>query len=146
MAAPLARAYNYSIAGQIRLLWRPWLRILSLQRSHKFDISRNMNENNVIAALSALAQETRLRLFRLLIAVGAEGLPAGRIAEELGAAESTLSFHLSHLRQAGLIQRRRDGRLIYSADFATMTALVVLLCSIFAGGRPWRPCPLSPSL
>ena len=101
-----------------------------------------MNENDVIAALSALAQETRLRLFRLLIAVGPQGLPAGRIAEELGAAESTLSFHLSHLRQAGLIQRRRDGRLlIYSADFATMTALVVFLTENCCGGRPELCCP-----
>ncbi|MFN3077940.1 MAG: ArsR/SmtB family transcription factor [Alphaproteobacteria bacterium] len=101
-----------------------------------------MNEYDVIAALAALAQETRLRLFRLLVAAGPEGLPAGQIADELGAAESTLSFHLSHLRQAGLIQRRRDGRsLIYSADFATMTALLGFLTENCCGGRPELCCP-----
>ncbi|MEO5375859.1 MAG: metalloregulator ArsR/SmtB family transcription factor [Alphaproteobacteria bacterium] len=101
-----------------------------------------MKEDDVIAALAALAQETRLRLFRLLVAVGPEGLPAGRIAEKLGATESTLSFHLSHLRQAGLIRRRRDGRsLIYSADFATMTALLGFLTENCCGGRPELCCP-----
>lgn len=101
-----------------------------------------MKESDVIAALAALAQETRLRLFRLLVAVGPEGLSAGRIAEELGAAESTLSFHLSHLRQAGLIGRRRDGRsLIYTADFTTMTALVGFLTENCCGGRPELCCP-----
>lgn len=101
-----------------------------------------MKEYDVIAALAALAQETRLRLFRLLVAVGPEGLRAGRIAEELGATESTLSFHLAHLRQAGLIRRRRDGRsLIYTVDFATMTAVIAFLTENCCGGRPELCCP-----
>ncbi|KAF0117735.1 MAG: transcriptional regulator protein [Rhodospirillaceae bacterium] len=101
-----------------------------------------MNERDALAALAALAQETRLRLFRLLITVGPEGLPAGRIAEELGASDSTLSFHLSHLRQAGLIERRREGRLlIYHADFAAITALLHFLTENCCKGQPDLCCP-----
>lgn len=87
-----------------------------------------MEEKDVIAALAALAQEVRLRAFRLLVAAGPDGLPAGQIAEELAVAPNTLSFHLSHLRAAGLIDSRRAGRSqIYSADYAAMAALVSYL-------------------
>lgn len=87
-----------------------------------------MDQDAAVAALGALAQETRLALFRLLVAHGPEGLPAGAIAEHLGVAPSSLSFHLQQLLHAGLIAQRRLGRqLIYSAEYATMNALLAYL-------------------
>ena len=87
-----------------------------------------MDQNRAIAALAALAQETRLDLFRLLVTRGPEGLPAGVIAELLGVAPSSLSFHLQQLVHAGLIAQRRLGRqLIYSAEYAAMNALLAYL-------------------
>ncbi len=84
-----------------------------------------MEETNAVAALSALAQESRLRVFRLLVTAGSAGLPAGLIAEELGIQANTLSFHLSHLKNAGLVAVRREGRsLIYSAEYSQAKALV----------------------
>jgi ArsR family transcriptional regulator len=83
---------------------------------------------DAIAALGALAQETRLAIFRLLVERGPEGLAAGAIAEALGVAPATLSFHLQQLLNAGLIAQRRSSRsLIYSADFAAMNGLVAYL-------------------
>ena len=80
-----------------------------------------------IAALGALAQETRLELFRLLVTCGPEGLPAGVIAEKLGVMPSSLSFHLQQLVHAGLItQRRLSRQLIYSAEYGTMNELMAL--------------------
>lgn len=87
-----------------------------------------MEQPRAISALAALAQETRLDLFRLLVAVGPEGLPAGVIAERLGVAPSSLSFHLQQLVHAGLITQRRLGRqLIYSAEYGAMNALLAYL-------------------
>lgn len=84
-----------------------------------------MEEQDIIAALAALAQDSRLRVFRLLVTAGPAGLPAGQIAEELAIAPNTLSFHLSHLKSAGLASVRREGRsLIYSADYARARAVV----------------------
>jgi len=84
-----------------------------------------MDRPRVIAALGALAQETRLDLFRLLVARGPEGLSAGVIAERLGVQPSSLSFHLAQLVHAGLITQRRLGRqLIYSAEYGAMTELL----------------------
>lgn len=84
-----------------------------------------MDEEVIIAALSALAQESRLRVFRLLVTAGPGGLPAGQIAEELAITPNTLSFHLSLLKNAGLVTVRREGRsLIYSAAFDRAKALV----------------------
>lgn len=84
-----------------------------------------MDEQAIIAALSALAQESRLRVFRLLVTAGPGGLPAGQIAEELAITPNTLSFHLSLLKNAGLVTVRREGRsLIYSAAFDRARALV----------------------
>lgn len=82
----------------------------------------------VLEALSALSQETRLDLYRLLVTTGPEGLPAGIIAERLGVLPSSLTFHLNHLVRAGLItQRRLSRQLIYSAEYATMTDLLAYL-------------------
>ena len=87
-----------------------------------------MEQTTAIGALGALAQETRLQIFRLLVEEGPEGLPAGRIAERIGLPGPTLSFHLQQMKQAGLITCRRESRsLIYAADFATMNALVAYL-------------------
>jgi DNA-binding transcriptional ArsR family regulator len=87
-----------------------------------------MHRNQAIAALGALAQETRLDLFRLLVTAGPEGLPAGVIAERLGVLPSSLSFHLAQLTHAGLIAPHRLGRqLIYSADYGAMNALLAYL-------------------
>ena len=84
-----------------------------------------MNSPQAITALGALANEHRLALFRLLVRVGDSGLPAGAIAAELGVPNSSLSFHLAHLNQAGLVKQERQGRsLIYSADYSAMNALV----------------------
>ena len=87
-----------------------------------------MDEKRAIAALGALAQETRLALFRLLVTYGPAGLPAGVIAERLGIQPSSLSFHLAQLVRAGLITQRRASRqLIYSAEYGTMNALLAYL-------------------
>jgi ArsR family transcriptional regulator, arsenate/arsenite/antimonite-responsive transcriptional repressor len=87
-----------------------------------------LDEKRVIAALGALAQETRLALFRLLVACGPAGLPAGAIAERLGVQASSLSFHLAQLVHAGLItQRRLSRQLIYAADYGAMIALLAYL-------------------
>ncbi len=87
-----------------------------------------MENNQAVAALAALAQVTRLDIFRLLVRTGPPGLPAGAIGEKLKLAGATLSFHLKELKQAGLIHPRRDGRsLIYAADFAAMNALLAFL-------------------
>jgi ArsR family transcriptional regulator len=87
-----------------------------------------MEQKRAIAALGALAQETRLELFRLLVTCGPEGLRAGVIAERLGVQPSSLSFHLAQLTHAGLIKQRRLSRqLIYSADYGAMNELLAYL-------------------
>jgi ArsR family transcriptional regulator len=84
-----------------------------------------MEKLDAIVVLAALAQETRLDVFRLLVQAGIEGLPAGRIGEALGLPGATLSFHLNQLRHAGLVTFRREGRsLIYSAEYAAMNGLL----------------------
>jgi ArsR family transcriptional regulator, arsenate/arsenite/antimonite-responsive transcriptional repressor len=102
----------------------------------------------VIRALAALAQEHRLAAFRALVQAGAGGMPAGKLAEALGVPNSSLSFHLSQLTQAGLIQQTRSGRsLIYSADYAAMNLLVGYLmenCCAGAVCAPEQNCSPSP--
>jgi DNA-binding transcriptional ArsR family regulator len=87
-----------------------------------------MEKKGAITALGALAQETRLDLFRLLVTRGPAGLPAGVIAERLGVLPASLTFHLQQLVHAGLITQRRLGRqLIYSAEYAAMNELLAYL-------------------
>jgi DNA-binding transcriptional ArsR family regulator len=94
-----------------------------------------MNPEQIIAALGALAHETRLRVFRMLVERGPDGLPAGVIAQRLNMPPSSLTFHLRHLTQAGLINQRRLSRqLIYAADFAVMNGLVGYLTENCCGG------------
>ena len=81
-----------------------------------------MKTSQAVPLLAALAQETRLSIFRALVQAGPDGLSAGRIAEAVGAPASTLSFHLKELAAAGLVRPRQEGRFIfYSTDFAAMS-------------------------
>lgn len=99
-----------------------------------------MNATQTVSALSALAHEHRLAIYRLLVQAGPEGSAAGEIADALEMASSSLSFHLAHLNRAGLIARRRESRsLIYSADFDQMNALVGFLTENCCGGRSCAP-------
>lgn len=94
-----------------------------------------MESSDAVAALAALAQESRLQVFRLLVQAGPEGMAAGRIGETLGLPGATLSFHLKELRNAGLVTFRRDGRsLIYLAEYEAMNALVGFLTENCCGG------------
>ena len=84
-----------------------------------------MNGDQIVQALAALAHETRLALFRMLVEQGPDGLSAGVIAERLGIPPSSLTFHVQHLHRAGLITQRRVSRqLIYTAEFTAMNGLV----------------------
>jgi DNA-binding transcriptional ArsR family regulator len=99
-----------------------------LTTARDFDISGVMEISKAVAALGALAQETRLRIFRALVQRGPDGVPAGRIATLLDLPGPTLSFHLAHLKRVGLVSCRRDGRsLIYAADYGAMEGLVAYL-------------------
>lgn len=87
-----------------------------------------MEKTDALASLAALAQESRLDVFRLLVQAGEGGMAAGLIGERLGLPSATLSFHLNHLRHAGLVTFRREGRsLIYQAEYDTMNALLAFL-------------------
>jgi ArsR family transcriptional regulator len=102
-----------------------------------------MTKLKAVAALGALAQESRLDIFRLLIARGPEGVPAGEIGERLKLPSPTLSFHLNQLRYAGLVSSRRESRsIIYSANFAAMRGLMTYLTEQCCGGRPELCAPI----
>ena len=84
-----------------------------------------MEIKNALLAFDALSQETRLRVFRLLVEYGPEGSPAGALSETLSIPHNTLSFHLSHMSNAGLVLSRRKGRsIIYSANFEFFNNLI----------------------
>lgn len=103
-----------------------------------------METNDAVVALEALAQESRLGIFRLLIAAGQEGLPAGRIAERMKLPNATLSFHLAQLKHAGLLACQRDGRsLVYSADFAAMSDLLSFLTENCCQGKVAQCIPVA---
>ncbi|MFW0777886.1 MAG: ArsR/SmtB family transcription factor [Rickettsiales bacterium] len=98
-----------------------------------------MDINNAIIAFSALSQETRLKVFKILIEYGRSGTAAGTISDRLAIPHNTLSFHLSHLTQAGLISARKDGRsMIYAANCDSIEALISYLrencCILEEGG------------
>jgi DNA-binding transcriptional ArsR family regulator len=99
-----------------------------------------MNTKSTIASLAALAQESRLAVFRLLVQTGPEGMAATRIAEELGIPASSLSFHLKELTNAELVTQTKAGRsLIYSANFSTMNGLIAFLTENCCGGNVCSP-------
>lgn len=105
-----------------------------------------MDRRHVIAALGALAQETRLDLFRLLVTAGPEGLSAGVIAQRLGVLPASLTFHLNHLNHAGLITQRRLGRqLIYAAEYGAMTELLAYLTENCCGRGEACVSPCDPA-
>lgn len=99
-----------------------------------------MEMKQTVACLAALAQETRLSIFRLLVQAGPEGLCAGDIGARLGVAPATLSFHLAQLANAGLLQARQQSRFIfYAADYAAMNGIVAFLTENCCGGKPCPP-------
>lgn len=101
-----------------------------------------MDNATATLRLAALAQETRLAIFRTLVQAGPEGLNPGAVGEKLGTAQATLSFHLKELKNSGLIQARQESRFIfYSADFAAMNELLAFLTENCCGGDT-RNCSL----
>ena len=103
-----------------------------------------METTDAVLALGALAQESRLDVYRLLVQAGPQGLPAGEIAAALRLAPNTLTFHFDRLRAAGLVTVRRDGRqMIYAARFETMNALLGYLTQNCCDGAPETCLPVS---
>jgi DNA-binding transcriptional ArsR family regulator len=99
-----------------------------------------MDTKNALAALAALAQDSRLAVFRLLVRAGPDGLAASKIADALGIPPSSLSFHLKELTHADLVAPRQEGRfVIYVARFETMNALLGFLTENCCGGIPCMP-------
>lgn len=99
-----------------------------------------MDTKTAIAALAALAQESRLAVFRLLVEAGPAGLAASKIAAALAIPSSSLSFHLKELSHAGLIAARQEGRfIIYATRFETMNGLIAFLLEDCCGGNPCTP-------
>ncbi len=99
-----------------------------------------METKSAVTALAALAQDSRLAIFRILVQVGPSGLAAGRIGELTGIVPSSLSFHLKELAHAGLVEAQQAGRfVIYTANFETMNALLGFLTENCCGGNPCSP-------
>ncbi len=99
-----------------------------------------METKAVVTALSALAQDSRLAVFRALVQAGPAGLAAGRISELTGIPPSSLSFHLKELSHAKLATSKQDGRfVIYTAEFETMNALLGFLTENCCGGNSCSP-------
>ena len=106
-----------------------------------------MDTLDAVDALDALANETRVGVFRLLVKAGPDGLSAGEIAERLGALQNTMSSHLHKLSRAGLVASRRDGRhIIYSADFGALSALILYLVEDCCGSSAELCGPIAASL
>lgn len=96
-----------------------------------------MEDQRALDVFAALSQETRLRIVRLLVVAGPHGVPAGEIGEAMQASSSRISFHLSHLENAGLIESRREGRsIIYSASLPTLSGLIQFLMRDCCSGHP----------
>ena len=101
-----------------------------------------MERSDAVAALAALAQDNRLDVFRLLVQAGAEGMPAGQVAEALGLAPNTLTFHFDRLRGAGLVRVRREGRsMIYAAQYEAMNGLLGFLTENCCQGAAEKCAP-----
>ncbi|MGU7773288.1 ArsR/SmtB family transcription factor [Burkholderia sp. MR1-5-21] len=105
-----------------------------------------MDSNIAVRSLAALAHESRLAVFRLLVAAGPNGLPAGEIAQQLNVSPSSLSFHLKDLSHAELVSARQEGRYVfYSANFDSMNGLIGFLtenccagasCAVVEAAKP----------
>jgi ArsR family transcriptional regulator, arsenate/arsenite/antimonite-responsive transcriptional repressor len=102
-----------------------------------------MDTKTAVQALAALAQDSRLEVFRQLVQAGPDGLAAGEIAERLGIPASTLSFHVKALAQAGLVDSRPESRFVYyRASYPAMNALVAFLSENCCGGQPCLPAAM----
>jgi DNA-binding transcriptional ArsR family regulator len=102
-----------------------------------------MDEKQAITALGALAQETRLRTYRLLLVQGPQGLPAGEIARSLGTPSNTMSTHLAILTRAGLLKSRREGRVVfYAVELAGIRDLIGFLAEDCCAAAPGTSAPL----
>lgn len=113
----------------------------------RFDDSRGMESKDAVIALGALAQGSRLEVYRLLVQAGPEGMAASDIAERLGIPANTLSFHLKNLSHANLVHSRQDGRfVIYSTNYDQMNALLGFLTENCCSGQGCAvvPAPLAP--
>ena len=100
-----------------------------------------MEASNAVKTLAALAQETRLSIFRVLVEAGPTGLAAGEIAAAVGASPTNLSFHLKELANAGLARSRQEGRYVfYSANYAHMNSLVAYLTTNCCARDGCPPC------
>ena len=101
-----------------------------------------MEKSDAVAALAALAQDNRLDVFRLLVQAGPEGMPAGQVAEALGLAPNTLTFHFDRLRGAALVSVRREGRsMIYAAQYEAMNGLLGFLTENCCQGAAEKCAP-----
>lgn len=103
-----------------------------------------MKNADAVASLAALAQDSRLDIFRLLVQAGPEGLAAGDVAAKLKLAPNTLTFHFDRLREAGLVSVRRDGRsMIYAVRIETMNELLGYLTENCCNGAPEKCAPVA---
>ena len=103
-----------------------------------------MNERQALSVFAALSQETRLRILRMLVIAGRNGLAAGTIAERAEVSPSNVSFHLKELEQAGLVNSRRESRsIIYSAEYDTLSGLIRFLMEDCCAGSPAVCAPLA---
>lgn len=102
-----------------------------------------MDERQALIAFAALSQETRLRILRMLVVAGPDGIAAGTIAEKAAVSPSNVSFHLKELERAGLASARRDSRsIIYSAEYEALSGLIRFLMEDCCSGRPEICAPL----
>lgn len=102
----------------------------------------HMDEDLAVKALSALAQPSRLRVFRAIVGTGTEGMQPGQLSQALGVPANTLSFHLKELHHAGLVRVQREGRFLrYRADMAAMQSLVGFLTDHCCQGQPCDGMP-----
>ncbi|KFI25502.1 MULTISPECIES: ArsR/SmtB family transcription factor [Haematobacter] len=99
-----------------------------------------MDERQALLSFGALSQETRLRILRMLVVAGPEGLAAGLIAEQAGVTASNVSFHVKELERAGLVSSRRESRsILYTAEFDALNGLLRFLMEDCCGGRLCLP-------
>lgn len=103
-----------------------------------------MDERQALIAFGALSQETRLRILRMLVIAGPEGVAAGTIAERMEVSPSNVSFHLKELERAGLLAARRDSRsILYSAEYEALSGLIRFLMEDCCSGRPEICAPVA---
>ena len=122
-------------------------RIKVLDHDPYVQYSRRMDNTSTILALSALAQETRLDVFRLLVRTEPQGVAAGELARQLSVPHNTMSSHLGILARAGLIRSERQSRsIIYRADFDQLRAVMTYLLRDCCAGRPEVCAPLIDAL